>query len=285
MEVQNNINFNRIAEAIGYIHEQFKEQPNLEDVAQKVHLSPYHFQRMFTDWAGVSPKKFLQYISTEHAKKLLRERQATLSEASHQIGLSGSSRLHDLFINIEGMTPAEYKNGGENLAISYSFLATPFGEVIVASTPRGICHLAFHNGQLEALTELKSLYPNARFTDEADPMHQDALSVISHDKVHPHEIKLHLKGSSFQLKVWEALVQIPCGQVSSYGQVANYINRPRAFRAVGTAVGDNPVAYIIPCHRVIQSSGILGQYHWGANRKAAMVGWESAKTDGVAYSA
>lgn len=285
MDVQNNINFNRITEAIGYIYERFKEQPNLDDIAQKVHLSPYHFQRMFTDWAGVSPKKFLQYVSTTHAKKLLREQQVSLSEASYQTGLSGSSRLHDLFVNIEGMTPAEYKNGGENLRINYSFLSTPFGDVIVASTQRGICHLAFHSGQTEALSIVKSRYPNAKFTNELDPMHEDALAVISHDKVHPQEVKLHLKGSDFQLKVWEALLQIPSGRLTSYGQVAQYINRPKAFRAVGTAVGDNPVAYIIPCHRVIQSSGAFGQYHWGSNRKVAMVGWESAKVHETAYSA
>ena len=285
MVLQNDINFNRIAEAIGYIYEQFKEQPNLDDIAQKVHLSPYHFQRMFTEWAGVSPKKFLQYVSTGHAKKLLREQQVSLSEASYQTGLSGSSRLHDLFINIEGMTPAEYKNGGENLSINYSFFSTPFGEVIVASTTRGICYLAFHDDQVEALVTLKAMYPNARFMNASDSLHQAALAVISHDKVHPHEVKLHLKGSDFQLKVWEALLQIPSGQLISYGQVAHYINRPKAFRAVGTAVGDNPVAYIIPCHRVIQSSGALGQYHWGSNRKVAIVGWESAKSYETTYSA
>ncbi len=285
MEAQNNINFDRIAEAIGYLCEHFKEQPNLDDIAQKVHLSPFHFQRMFTDWAGVSPKKFLQYLSAEHAKKLLREQQLTLSEVTFRTGLSGSGRLHDLFINIEGMTPAEYKNGGQSLKIDYGYFSSPFGKVLVASTGRGLCHLAFYEREVEALAELKEQYPRAALTEQPNAMHQDAIAVISHDKVHPHEIKLHLKGSSFQLKVWEALVQIPAGQLTSYGQVANFIQKPKAFRAVGTAVGENPIAYIIPCHRVIQSSGALGQYHWGSNRKAAMIGWESANVGEVAASA
>lgn len=169
--------------------------------------------------------------------------------------------------------------------IHYGFFTSPFGKVVVASTERGICHLAFCANEKEGSEELVLQYPNARFFERPEPVHQDAMAVISHDKVHPHEIKLHLKGSSFQLKVWEALVQIPAGQLTSYGQVANLIQRPKAFRAVGTAVGENAVAYIIPCHRVIQSSGALGQYHWGSNRKAAMIGWESANVKDMVASA
>ena len=277
METEKDINFRRIEEAIAYIRNNFKQQPSLDEVAEHVHLSPYHFQRMFTDWAGVSPKKFLQFISTSYAKKLLKEDRLTLSQASFETGLSGTSRLHDLFVNIEGMTPAEYKNGGKHLDIHYSTFTTLFGKVIIASTAKGICHLSFYDEEGTALFALNEAYPNASITEQLEPMHQLALSAISQDIIHPHEIKLHLKGSEFQLKVWEALVNIPSGQLSTYGQVANFIQKPKAFRAVGSAVGDNPVAYIIPCHRVIRSSGEFGEYHWGSDRKTAIIGWEAAR--------
>ena len=277
METEKDINFRRIEEAIAYIRNNFKQQPSLDEVAEHVHLSPYHFQRMFTDWAGVSPKKFLQFISTSYAKKLLKEDRLTLSQASFETGLSGTSRLHDLFVNIEGMTPAEYKNGGKDLDIHYSTFTTLFGKVIIASTAKGICHLSFYDEEGTALFALNEAYPNASITEQLEPMHQLALSAISQDIIHPHEIKLHLKGSEFQLKVWEALVNIPSGQLSTYGQVANFIQKPKAFRAVGSAVGDNPVAYIIPCHRVIRSSGEFGEYHWGSDRKTAIIGWEAAR--------
>ncbi len=277
MDTQNNINFERIEKAIGYIQQNFKKQPTLEELAEYVHLSPYHFQRMFTEWAGVSPKKFLQYINTSYAKKLLKEDQATLSEAAFKTGLSGTGRLHDLFITIEGMTPAEYKNGGKDLTILFSTFTTLFGNVIVASTSKGICHLAFFDESELAINELKSNFPKAKVIEKLDFMHEKALSVISQDIIHPHEIKLHLKGSAFQLKVWEALIHIPAGQLSSYGRIANFIEKPNAFRAVGTAIGKNPVAYIIPCHRVIKSSGEFGYYHWGSNRKTAMIGLEAVK--------
>lgn len=277
METQNNINFQRIENAIGYIRENFKQQPNLDEVAEHVHLSPYHFQRMFTDWAGVSPKKFLQYISTAHAKRLLKEEQATLFEASYETGLSGTSRLHDLFVNIEGMTPAEYKNGGKNLSINYSFADSPFGEIIVASTSKGICHLAFISNKTDAMHDLINRFPNASFNQHLDMIQQNALFIFTHDWSKLHEIKLHLKGTDFQLKVWETLIKIPSGGLSTYGKIAQQISKPKASRAVGSAVGDNPVAYLIPCHRVIQSTGQIGEYHWGSNRKTAMIGWEASQ--------
>lgn len=280
MKTQEQIHFDRIKEAIGYISENFRQQPNLDEVAEKVHLSPYHFQRLFTEWAGVSPKKFLQYISIEYAKTLLRE-DATLSDASYETGLSGSSRLHDLFVNIEGMTPAEYKNGGKNLSINYSFADSPFGEVIVASTPKGICHLAFSENQEVAYKLLTDQFPNAHYLQKLDLIQQNALFVFTHDWSKLSEIKLHLKATAFQLKVWETLVKIPSGKLSTYGSIAHRIQSPRAFRAVGTAVGHNPVAYLIPCHRVIQSSGHFGQYHWGSDRKAAMIGWEATRSPGT----
>ncbi|XOV92838.1 MAG: bifunctional helix-turn-helix domain-containing protein/methylated-DNA--[protein]-cysteine S-methyltransferase [Bacteroidota bacterium] len=277
METQSNVNFQRIEEAIGYIRRNFRQQPNLDEVAEHVHLSPHHFQRMFTDWAGVSPKKFLQYITTAYAKRLLKEEQATLFEATYEAGLSGTSRLHDLFINIEGMTPAAYKKGGRSLSINYSFADSPFGEIIVASTKKGICHLAFSTDKEQALNELKNQFPNAEFNQHVDLIQQNALFIFTHDWSKLNEIKLHLKGTDFQLKVWETLIKIPSGGLSTYGKIAQDINLPKASRAVGSAVGANPVAYLIPCHRVIQFTGQIGEYHWGSNRKTAMIGWEAAR--------
>ncbi|AWH83681.1 cysteine methyltransferase [Flavobacterium album] len=275
MDHQDNINFQRISEAIGYLKNNFREQPDLDEIAEKVHLSPFHFQKLFTDWAGVSPKKFVQYLSVEHAKKVLGGK-ASLFEAAHETGLSGTGRLHDLFVNLEGMTPGEYKNGGENLAINFSFAKTPFGTVLSAATPKGICHLAFADDRDEAIGTLMRKFPNAVYNETTDEMQQQALQAFSNSSSSK-AIRLHLKGTPFQLKVWEALLRIPSGQLVTYGSLAGTIGSPKASRAVGSAVGDNPAAYIIPCHRVIQSSGILGNYHWGANRKGAMIGWEAAK--------
>jgi AraC family transcriptional regulator of adaptative response/methylated-DNA-[protein]-cysteine methyltransferase len=279
MKEQNNINFERITQAISYLKDNFKEQPNLDEVAEKIHLSPFHFQKMFTDWAGVSPKKFVQYLSIEHAKKLLINTSSTLFDAAYETGLSGTGRLHDLFVNIEGMTPGEYKNGGENLIINYSFSETPFGKILAASTTKGICHLAFADNEEEAFGILKQKFPNAAYHQITDLIQQQALHAFSHGPSDTDKIKLHLKGTPFQLKVWEALLSVPMGDLTTYGAIARRIESPNASRAVGTAVGDNPVAFIIPCHRIIQSSGILGNYHWGSSRKAAMIGWEAAKTN------
>ena len=269
--------YERIKKAIEFIHSNFQQQPDLDAVAKEVYLSPFHFQRLFKDWAGVSPKKFLQYISLQHAKKLLQ--QHTVSDAAYETGLSGSSRLHDLFINIEGMTPGEYKNGGEQLNINYSFAESPFGNIIVASTPKGICHLAFADDEKEALKQLQSQFPKAAFRQVVDTIQQNALFIFTQDWKNLSKIKLHLKGTPFQIKVWEALLKIPMGDVSTYSGIANTIKNPSASRAVGTAIGDNPVAFLIPCHRVIKSTGEFGQYHWGSIRKTAMIGWEAAKTN------
>jgi len=269
--------YERIKKAIEFIRSNFQQQPDLDAVAKEVYLSPFHFQRLFKDWAGVSPKKFLQYISLQHAKKLLHEH--TVSDAAYETGLSGSGRLHDLFINIEGMTPGEYKNGGEQLQINYSFAETPFGNIIVASTPKGICHLAFADDEKEALIQLQLQFPNAQFRQVVDTIQQNALFIFTQDWKDLSKIKLHLKGTPFQIKVWEALLKIPMGDVSTYSGIATSINNPNASRAVGTAIGDNPVAFLIPCHRVIRSTGDFGQYHWGSIRKTAMIGWEAAKSN------
>lgn len=276
MNEQNSINFDRITQAIRYLNANFRIQPSLEEVAQSVHLSPFHFQKMFTDWAGVSPKKFLQYLSIEHAKKILAEKETTLFEATHATGLSGTGRLHDLFINIEGMTPGEYKNGGENLEISYSFAMTPFGYALAGSTAKGICHLAFADNEANALAAMTKKFPNATYHNKPEDAHQHAFRAFSGTK---ESIRLHLKGTPFQLKVWEALLRIQPGRLATYSSIAQNIEAPKASRAVGTAVGDNPVAFIIPCHRVIRSTGVLGNYHWGDSRKAAMIGWEAVKSN------
>ena len=277
MNTQENINYNRIAEAIDYIKANFKDQPNLDEVAEKVHLSPFHFQRLFSEWAGTSPKKFLQYTSLEHAKKLLKENLATISETAYETGLSGTSRLHDLFVNIEGMTPAEYKNGGKNLEINFSFAESPFGNIIVASTQKGVCFMAFAEDEERGFEDLKHKFPNAAFSRKLDLAQQNALFIFQNDWSKLSEIKLHLKGTDFQLKVWETLLKIPMGQLSTYGSIAQKIENPNASRAVGTAIGSNPVAFLIPCHRVIQSSGIFGGYMWGNTRKTAIIGWEGAQ--------
>lgn len=282
METQETINYQRIAEAINYIRTNFKDQPNLDEVAEKVHLSPFHFQRMFTDWAGISPKKFLQYLSVEYAKGILKEKQATLFDAAFETGLSGTDRLHDLFVNIEGMTPAEYKNGGQALTINYSFAESPFGNILVASTAKGICHLAFADNKEEALVGLHHQFPNAQYYQMVDHVQQEAMFIFQKDWSKLSNIKLHLKGTAFQLKVWEALLKIPMGGLETYGSLAKDIQLPSASRAVGSAVGDNPVAFLIPCHRVIRSTGEFGQYHWGSTRKTAIIGWEAAQVHKMA---
>lgn len=278
MNSQQELNYNRIAEAIEYIRSNFRSQPNLDEVAAKVHLSPFHFQRLFKDWAGVSPKKFLQYTSVAYAKNILRNQDATLFDAAYDTGLSGTGRLHDLFVTIEGMTPGEFKNGGENLSVNYSYAETPFGNIIVASTPRGICYMAFAEEETAAFQLLRAQFPRASFRQITDIIQQNALYIFTQDWKKLNQIKLHVKGTDFQLKVWETLLQIPEGRLTTYGNIAERIQRPRASRAVGTAIGSNPVAFLIPCHRVIQSTGTLGGYMWGINRKTAIIGWEAART-------
>lgn len=279
MNEQQQINYNRIAEAIAYIRANFKEQPGLDELAEKIHVSPYHFQRLFSEWAGTSPKKFLQYISVEHAKKLLAAEKSPLADIAYETGFSSPSRLHDLFINIEGMTPAEFKQGGKNLAINYSFAETPFGNIIVAATKKGVCYMAFEEDEDIALAGLQEKFPMAVYTRKLDLLQQNALFIFQDDWSKLHQVKLHLKGTDFQLKVWEALLKIPMGRLSTYGDIARRIEQPNAARAVGTAIGSNPVAYLIPCHRVIQSTGLFGGYMWGPDRKTAIIGWENAKVE------
>jgi AraC family transcriptional regulator of adaptative response/methylated-DNA-[protein]-cysteine methyltransferase len=275
--IQQQLNYTRIAEAIDYIKTHFKEQPKLEEVASKVHLSPFHFQRLFTDWVGISPKKFLQYTSIEYAKSLLQHNTLSVFEATVETGLSSTSRMHDLFVQIEGMTPGEFRNGGAALEINYSVAASPFGQIVIASTKKGICRLTFADDANSAVNQLRAQFPNAAFMDKEVEWHRNAYNVFHGADHNVANIKLHLKGSPFQLQVWKALLSIPAGRLATYGKVADKIGNPRASRAIGTAIGHNPVAYLIPCHRVIRASGESGGYYWGTQRKQLMIGWEGAQ--------
>ncbi len=284
------INFKRIADAIKILQNKITEQPSLEALAKQIHVSPAHFQKIFTEWAGVSPKKFMQFITISHAKQMLRssflpnaplqKNAATLFDTAAQTGLSGTGRLHDLFINIEGMTPGEYKNGGAGLSINYSFANTHFGNIIVASTQKGICHISFFENETLALKNLINFFPSAVYVQSAEEIHKKVTAIFNADHLPEGRINLHLKGTPFQIKVWEALLKIPEGHLNTYGNIAGKIESQNASRAVGTVIGQNPVAYLIPCHRVIQSTGLFGGYMWGSERKTAMIGWEAAKVNG-----
>ena len=280
MSEQQQFDFERIATAIEYMYTNFRSQPGLDEVAAQVNMSPFHFQRMFQEWAGVSPKKFSQYLNVNNARKILKDSQLNLFDTATETGLSGTGRLYDLFVKIEGMTPGEYKNGGKSLNISYLISQSIFGQMLTASTGKGICYLAFSEDKGQMLTELKELFPNASFTEQTDEGIEQVIRFFGLDWNNPKEIKLHLKGTAFQLKVWETLLKIPEGQLATYGEIAKKIQNPKATRAVGSAVGDNPVSFLIPCHRIIRSSGVLGQYHWGPARKKAMIGWEAVRRKG-----
>jgi AraC family transcriptional regulator of adaptative response/methylated-DNA-[protein]-cysteine methyltransferase len=271
------LNYQRIAQAIEFIKANFKRQPSLDEIAEHVHLSPFHFQRLFTDWAGVSPKRFLQYTTLNYVKSVLKQSGATLVDVAAETGLLGTSRLHDLFVSIEAMTPGEYKNDGKSLQINYAFHDSPFGKILVGSTVKGICYLMFSEEKEVSLDDLKTRYTKAEFTERQDDFQSRAVAFFTKNRTNIEQIKLHLKGTDFQLKVWESLLKIPFGKLSTYGSIANEILKPKASRAVGTAIGSNPIAFLIPCHRVIQASGNLGGYMWGTTRKTAIIGWEAAK--------
>lgn len=273
---EHSYNYKRIAEAIEYIRSNFKDQPDLDKIAGDLGLSPFHFQRLFSDWAGVSPKKFLQFTSLEYSKRILKKEGATLFDAAYKTGLSGTGRLHDLFVNIEGMTPGEYKNEGDGLRIEYHSEESMFGRIFIASTNKGICKLVFEEETNKALKELQHELPSADYVAGTNAMQEKALRIFTKNWEDPSEIKLHLKGTEFQIKVWQALLHIPFGGLDSYGDIAHKIGNAKASRAVGTAIGDNPVAFIIPCHRVVQSTGNYGEYRWGSTRKKMLIGWEAS---------
>lgn len=272
--------FDRIAAAIGFLQKNITTQPDLDTVATFVGLSPFHFQRMFTRWAGVSPKKFLQYLTREHAKQLLENGKNSVLSTSAKTGLSAPSRLHDLFVTIEAMTPGEYGNGGAGLAFEYSFTDSIFGKLFIATTSRGVSRAGIAEDEMFCLEQLQTQFPRARFTLKKNAMQQTVIQLLTNTyTIATDPLHLHIHGTPFQLKVWEALLRIPIGSASTYGTIAESINHPNAYRAVGTAVGQNPIAILIPCHRVIQASGALGNYYWGSEKKAALIGWEMARRD------
>jgi AraC family transcriptional regulator, regulatory protein of adaptative response / methylated-DNA-[protein]-cysteine methyltransferase len=276
--MQSTQDYARIEAAIQFLSENFKEQPTLEEAAAHVHLSPFHFQRLFQDWAGISPKKFLQYLTVDFLKNKLHEVN-NLQEAAELAGLSAQSRVYDHFITLEAMTPQQFKSGGENLAIHYGFQQTPFGQCLLASTNKGICHLSFVTPEQEApaLAALQQQWPWANWQNNTSHTARLAAQVFSQEEP---TAKIHLlvNGTNFQVKVWEALLRIPSGEVRTYQQIAESIGNPKANRAVGTAVGQNPIAYLIPCHRVIRKEGIVGNYHWGEIRKKALIAWEMGQS-------
>ena len=269
----------RIEKALTYIADRVDEQPELDDVAATVGLSAFHFQRLFTRWVGVSPKKFLQYLTLERAKACLDD-SASVLDAAHEAGLSGPSRLHDLFLSHEAVTPGEFKQRGEGLTISYGWAESPFGDCLIMTTPRGICGMAFagEDGRTDCLADMGARWPRAHFVEDESTIARLGKAIFAprHDG---EALKLVLYGSPFQIKVWEALLRIPQGALVSYDGLAASIGAMGAARAVGSAVGDNPISFLIPCHRVIRKSGAISHYHWGRPRKLAMIGWEAAQRD------
>jgi len=271
--------YERIARAIAYLQHHAAAQPDLATVARHVHLSEFHFQRLFLRWAGVSPKRFLQHLTLEDAKARIA-RCGSLTEALAGSGLSGPARLHDLFVTLEAMTPGEHRSGGAGLDIAFGFHESPFGCALIAFTQRGICALRFVERADERIAGelLRDEWAQARLT--LDPIRASAIGkrifgTLSARAGKP--LALLVRGTNFQLQVWRALLEIPAGALASYGDIAARIGSPRSARAVGAAVGANSIAYLIPCHRIIRESGHLGGYRWGAARKAAILGWEAAR--------
>jgi len=270
--------YDRIAKAISFISARVKKQPTLDEIAAHLHLSPFHFQRLFSRWVGVTPKRYLQTLTVEHAKQLLAESKPLL-EVSDSLGLSSGSRLYDHFVQLEAVTPGEFKKGGLGLNIDYAMHPTPFGNIFIALTQRGICQLVFleQDNIDELLCDLKLKWPYAELKECSDKTHDVVETMFNKKQTVHRPLSLYVSGTNFQVSVWRALLQIPQGEVTSYSQVAKAVGRPSAARAVGTAIGANPVAFIIPCHRVIQQSGKLGGYRWGETRKHAIHAWETAR--------
>ena len=272
--MQAEVDYKRIERAIHFIGEHHMGQPSLEEIAAHVHMSPYHFQRLFTRWAGISPKKFLQYLTLKYAKEQIRE-DLSLSEIAYEAGLSGTSRLHDLFINMEGMTPGQYKKSGKGITIHYGFHQGPFGKYILAVTSEErICALEFTDNEEDTATALQQQWSESKLIHDPSFTSSIAEGLFLHESTT--QLKLLVKGTPFQLKVWEALLKVPFGELVSYQVVSEHINNPRGLQATGGAIGKNPVAFLIPCHRVVRKTGEINGYRWGLNRKSVLIGWEAA---------
>jgi AraC family transcriptional regulator of adaptative response/methylated-DNA-[protein]-cysteine methyltransferase len=280
---ETNINYSRIEKAIQYLEENFQRQPELDEVAEKVHLSPFHFQRIFSDWAGISPKRFLQFLTVDFLKEKL-EVSKNMVEAADAAGLSSQSRVYDLFTTLEAVTPQEYKLKGSGIRVEYGIHETPFGSCLIGVTERGICWLTFiptdEDPRLE-MEKMKEHWHNSVFHQDQNLTHTFIQSIFNRKGTETQK-KLHVfvKGTNFQVKVWEALLKIPMGDVTTYQGIAQQIHSPKAMQAVGSAVGSNHIAYLIPCHRVIRKDGILGEYRWASTRKKSIIGWEMAKASG-----
>lgn len=258
--------YEKISEAINYIRANKKGQPSLDEISEHIGLSPHHFQKLFKRWAGVSPKRFLQYLTVNSAKEILRT-SASVLDTAFEVGLSGPSRLHDLFIHTEAVTPGQYKTQGEGITIRYGFHSTPFGTCLLAQTDKGICHLSFD----EDLSSLKENWQSAELIEDS-ASGADSVQNIFYNRNSP--LHLHLKGTNFQIKVWRALLEIPEGCLTTYSRIADHVCSSKATRAVGTAIGRNPIGYLIPCHRVLRITGEPGGYRWGLDRKNAMIARE-----------
>jgi AraC family transcriptional regulator of adaptative response/methylated-DNA-[protein]-cysteine methyltransferase len=269
--------YERVASVIRYLDQHYSDQPDLAELARGAGLSPFHFHRLFSAWAGVTPKDFLQCLTLEHVKMLLRDG-ANVLDAALNVGLSGPGRLHDLCVTLEAASPGELKSGGAGTKISYGFADTPFGEALIAETMRGVCHLSFVNGQGRngARDLLAGQWPEAKLhrnDQRVGELSANIFTRLPQDKPRP-RLRAFVRGTPFQVQVWRALLRVPTGALTTYGRLSAAIDQPRAARAVGSAVGANPIAFVIPCHRVIRETGVLGHYHWDPIRKRAMIGWE-----------
>jgi AraC family transcriptional regulator of adaptative response/methylated-DNA-[protein]-cysteine methyltransferase len=277
---ETNINYKRIEQAIRYLENNVQRQPELDEVADNVHLSPFHFQRLFTDWVGISPKRFLQFLTVDFLKEKLQETR-NLVEAADAAGLSSQSRVYDLFTTLEAVTPQEYKLSGSGITVEYGFHETPFGTALVGITERGVCWMSFlseDTTHAQELDKLKEHWHQSVFRQNQARTSGVIQTVFDkHDPQQPKKLHLFVKGTNFQVKVWEALLRLPLGSVTTYQGIAEQIHNPKAMQAVGSAVGSNHIAYLIPCHRVIRKDGILGEYRWSAPRKKSIIGWEMAK--------
>jgi len=275
---QSALDYQRIEKAILYLEKNFQNQPPLGDIARHVHLSEFHFQRLFKRWAGITPKKFLQFLTVEYAKTLL-ESAENLLDVTYESGLSSSGRLHDLFVNIEAVTPGEYKSRGDGLSIQYGYHPTPFGNCFLAMTDKGVCGLSFvdKNNRQAVVEKLRRNWRAARLVHSDDAIRPYIEAIFSRSKRKEKNLTLYLKGTNFQIKVWEALLRIPSAKLVSYEDVARIVCTPRATRAVANAVANNPIAYLIPCHRVIRKTGLFGEYRWGVSRKKALLAWEASR--------
>lgn len=281
METQETINYQRIEKAILYLENNFLKQPTLDQVAEEASVSPFHFQRLFTEWAGISPKRFLQFLTVDFLKTKLVESK-NLMDAAETAGLSSQSRIYDLFTTLEAVTPLEYKLFGKNLRIDYGFHETPFGMALLGVTDRGICWLSFvrtDEDPRKQVETMKEHWCNAIFYENATVTHEISNQIFFHKPNEPRRLHAFVKGTNFQIKVWDALLRIPEGQVVTYQNIAQHIQQPKALQAVGSAVGANHLAYLIPCHRVIRKDGLLGEYRWDAVRKKSMIGLEMAITN------